>query len=92
MALFLMTLPIIFFARYEAGRARELNSPSLLFDAGLPDFFPQGLSQDKFLKGGFVTVFKSVYKGESIQVSTHCYSIILVTAQVFKLEREVLKN
>jgi len=33
MALFLMALPIIFFARYEARRAKELNSPSLIADA-----------------------------------------------------------
>ncbi|MHB8881628.1 MAG: cation diffusion facilitator family transporter [Thermodesulfovibrionales bacterium] len=32
-ALFLMSLPIIFFARYEARRAKELNSPSLIADA-----------------------------------------------------------
>jgi cation diffusion facilitator family transporter len=33
-ALCLMTLPIIVFARYEASRAKALNSPSLIADAG----------------------------------------------------------
>jgi cation diffusion facilitator family transporter len=33
LALFLMTLPIIVFARYEARKAKVLNSPSLIADA-----------------------------------------------------------